>query len=152
MAEALLKDRVRREPRLSGVDIEVHSAGLDALDGAPAAEGAVRALSTLNLSLDDHTTSRFDQRHLDFDLILTMTEGHKSRILLDYPEVAAKVYTLKEYARIQGGPDIADPFMQGDEAYRATMREIDEAVAGVVDRLVEELADHQADDQADEPK
>lgn len=140
MAQVLLKDRIRREPRLSGVPIEVRSAGLDAPDGGPPAEAAVRALSTLNLSLDGHTTARFDRRHLDFDLILTMTETHKARILLDYPEVAAKVYTLKEYARVPGEPDIADPFMQGDEAYRAAMREIDQAVAGVVDRLVETLA------------
>lgn len=140
MAQAILKDRIRRDPRLAGVDIEVRSAGLDAFDGDPPAEGAVRALSTIDLSLDGHTTTRFGQKHLDFDLILTMTEAHKSRILLDYPEIAAKVYTLKEYGRVRGTPDIADPFMQGDEAYRDAMRQIDQAVAGVVDRLAEALS------------
>ena len=139
MAAALLKDRISREPSLQGVDIEVHSAGLDASDGDPAAEGAIRALRTRNLSLAEHKTTRFGAKHLDFDLILTMTQGHKSKILLSYPEVAANVYTLKEYAGLKGSPDIADPFMQGDEVYRASMEEIERAVAGVVDRLIAKL-------------
>lgn len=142
MAQALLKDRISREPALAGIDIIVQSAGLDALDGDPPAEGAIRALRSRNLSLSGHTTTRFGDKHLAFDLILTMTESHKSRILLNYPEAAANVYTLKEYAGLKGSPDIADPYMQGDEVYRASMQEIERAVDGVVDRLVETLTNH----------
>ena len=67
-------------------------------------EGAVRALHLGTSALAEHTDHTLWRRHLDFDLILTMTEGHKARILLAYPEVAAKVYTLKEYAGLDGSP------------------------------------------------
>ena len=140
MAEALLKERIRKDPLLQQIGIEVRSAGLDAVEGEPAAEEAVRILDARAVSLRDHRTSRFGESHLDYDLILTMTQSHKFRILLAYPEVAAKLYTLKEYAELAGPPDVADPFMRGDEAYKAALEEIDQAVEAVARRLKRELA------------
>jgi len=140
MAEALLKDRILRDPDLRSLGVEVGSAGLDAREGEPAAEGAVRALKSRGIGLEEHQTRRFGVDHLEYDLILTMTESHKSRILLAYPEAAAKVYTLKEYARLDGPSDIADPFMQGDEAYRSALEEIGRAVEALAGRLKEQLA------------
>jgi len=140
MAEALLKERIRRDPSLQEIELVVHSAGLDAIEGEPAAEGAVRVLKERAVSLEDHTAKRFGEEHLGYDLILTMTEAHKTRILLTFPEVAAKLYTLKEYAELAGSPDVADPFMRGEEAYRAVLEEIDQAVEALVERLKRELA------------
>lgn len=140
MAAALFQERLKEHASLRDGEVEVASAGLDAHEGEPAADGAVRALRSVNLSLEGHTATRFGEKHMDFDLILTMTEAHKTRILMAYPEVAAKVYTLKEYAGLDGSRDIADPFLQGDDVYLATMREIDEAVTKAAARLAAALA------------
>jgi protein-tyrosine-phosphatase len=58
----------------------------------------------------------------DAHLILAMTEEQKG--MLDaYPEAEGKpAYTLKEFAGEEG--DIDDPAMQGEEAFRARMVEI----------------------------
>src|SRR5690606_23464849 len=124
MAAALFQERLKEHASLRDGEVEVASAGLDAHEGEPAADGAVRALRSVNLSLEGHTATRFGEKHMDFDLSWTMPEAHKPRTLMAYPEVPANVYALKEYAGLDGSRDIADPFLQGDEVYLATMREI----------------------------
>lgn len=137
---ALLRERVRKDAALQRAGVEADSAGLDAIAGEPASGDAVRVLAERGVALGDHAASRFGERHLAYDLILTMTQSHKSRILIAYPEVAAKVYTLKEYAGLAGPPDVVDPFTRGAEAYKAAAEEIDRAVEAVAERLKKELA------------
>lgn len=135
MAAELFRARIQEDPAFRGVDIVVASAGLDAHEGALAAESAQRVLKARGLSVEDHRSQRFDRRFAEFDLILVMTEQHKTRILLEWPETAANVFTLREYAGIKGENDIEDPFMQGDEAYERAYKSIDEAVTKAVERL-----------------
>lgn len=138
MAAALFEHYARSEPRLDGVEIDVKSAGLQAAEGEPATPAAARAIRARGLSLDDHRARSFDGEMAAADLILTMTERHKAEIILRHPEAAANVYTLKEYAADPSGRDIADPFGGDDEVYKATLREIETAVAKAVERLAKE--------------
>lgn len=141
MAAALLADRVRREPQLADVEIFVTSAGLDAFPGQPAADEAVRLLKEEGIDLTGHTSEPFDRDGTTADLILTMTSGHKQRILSAYPHLAPKVFTLTEFAEVADGRDIADPFLKGPEAYRTALEEIRSGVDGVVGKLITRFKD-----------
>ncbi len=68
------------------------------------------------------------------DLILTMTQEQKD--MLDaYPEAESKpTYTLKEFAGEEG--DIDDPAMQGEDAFRARMVEIQRCLENSFDDLL----------------
>ncbi len=138
MAAALFDRRVQAEPALRDVEVQVRSAGLQAVAGAGAAEGAVKAARSVGLSLDGHAALPFDEEMAAADLILTMTEAHKSEIILRYPHAAPNLYTLREYARMSGSFNVSDPFGQDDAVYLATLREIDKAVVNAVRRLATE--------------
>jgi len=137
MAAALFRSVVGA--RLSeGVDVDVDSAGLAAIPGAPAAPPAIEVMKERGIDISGHRSAPVGDDAPQYDLILAMTEEHKAAMLLRYPEAAAKVFTLKEYAGAKGSYDIADPFGLDDEAYRRTADEIDEAVRKAAARLATE--------------
>ena len=78
------------------------------------------------------------------DLILTMEEHQRQRLLERFPEAAGKAFVLKEYVAVPGAApaariginrpgsyDILDPFGQSTEAYRRCATELASAVADV---------------------
>ena len=140
MAEALLKDRILRDPDLRSLGVEVGSAGLDRAGrragggrGGPGAEiPGHRAGGAPDPPLWRRSSGVRPHSHHDGESQVQDSLAH--------PEAAAKVYTLKEYARLDGPSDIADPFMQGDEAYRSALEEIGRAVEALAGRLKEQLA------------
>lgn len=92
MAEALL--RAKANGRFA-----VRSAGVLAAAGYPAAGEASRVLQNQGISLQQHHSKPLDQALVDWaDVILTMTQHHKSSVLQQFPESIDKVYMLKEYA------------------------------------------------------
>ncbi|MFX3634120.1 MAG: low molecular weight protein arginine phosphatase [Candidatus Pristimantibacillus sp.] len=93
MAEAMLRDMAKR----SGIEIEVRSAGVSAIDGLPISTHAAETLRTRQIN--HHSTSHaINGEAVDWaDLILTMTSGHKRNLLQWFPNVVDKAYTLKEY-------------------------------------------------------
>jgi len=67
------------------------------------------------------------------DLVLTMSQEQKGRVL-QLPEADGKgVYTLKEFIGEAG--DIADPFNGGDEAYAPCRDEIKRCLQKLVTKL-----------------
>jgi protein-tyrosine-phosphatase len=68
------------------------------------------------------------------DLVLTMSQEQKGRVL-QLPEADGKgVYTLKEFIGEAG--DIADPFNGGDEAYAPCRDEIKRCLQKLVTKLL----------------
>lgn len=141
MAEALLRRRLE-ELRIAGV--AVGSAGLAAFPGDPATPEAVEVLGELQI---DHSGHRSRQLTLDLlreaDLVLTMETRHKRAILQHLPEVADKVYTLREFAGLAGQGDVEDPLKylydahhDPVEGYRRTRDELAEAVEAMLPRLL----------------
>lgn len=139
MAKAVLEHRLSETSPELATAVNVDSAGLDAIVGQPAADGTKRVLQEQGIEAKPHLSALFEDQHADADLILTMTTAHKDRILATYPHAASRVYTLNEYAQMETSPDIADPFMGGDDAYRRAFKEIDAAVRKVIDRLTDEV-------------
>ncbi|MFD2616242.1 low molecular weight protein arginine phosphatase [Terrilactibacillus laevilacticus] len=90
MAEALLKSKGKNLFR-------VKSAGLFAMTGTDAHPHAKDVLKNRTISID-HKSKQIGSSLINWsDLILTMTEEHKLRLLTQFPDTVGKVYTLKEY-------------------------------------------------------
>jgi len=107
MAEALFNDLVRKND-LS--DLKATSAGIAALPGQSASMHAIRVMEEKGIDLKGHKSRQVDQKLLrKSDLILTMTESHKTALQAAEPSIWQKVYTLKEYAGFKD-MDIPDPF------------------------------------------
>lgn len=143
MAAGLFRAAAATAPELADIRVDVESAGLAAGEGSPAAAEAVAALKGKGIDISGHRSQPLVNVSGEYDLILTMTESHKSETILRLPHAAAIVYTLKEYAGMDGEPDIADPFGRGPEVYRRVLREIETAVQASVKRLVSELGERQ---------
>jgi len=74
------------------------------------------------------------------DLVLTMTQGHKESLLVEFPEARGKTFMLSEMA---GLPlDIADPVGQSLERYRETARDIDRFIRQGLDTIIAYAKEH----------
>lgn len=144
MAEMLFNHRVterlRHKSDASKSQLDASSAGTVAIHGQPAARSAIRVLREHGIRVEDHQSMPFESGHAGADLVITMTKEHKERLVSSFPELKGRVFTLREYA-YGSETDVADPYMQGDEAYLRAYREIDDAVIRVIDRLLEEHGD-----------
>jgi protein arginine phosphatase len=94
MAEALLK-KIAQE---AGIEVEVKSAGVSAMEGSLAAEQASQVLMERGIEHSHRSQMLSPELVRWADLILTMTARHKFDIQYNYPESVDKIYTLKEYA------------------------------------------------------
>jgi protein-tyrosine-phosphatase len=120
-------------------EVEVASAGLNAMAGGPASREAVAIMREKGIDLSGHETACLTAEKVRWaNLILTMEEHQRERLLEKYPEAAGKAFVLKEYVvapAAQAGPkpadcyDVTDPFGQSTEVYRRCAMELASAVA-----------------------
>jgi protein arginine phosphatase len=135
MAEAIFRHKVQGSP----LPIEVRSAGVAAYDGQPASPHAQKVLMERGIE-HQHSASRIDEQLLDWaDLVLTMTQGHKTMVLSYFPALSDKVYTLKEYVGDPTG-EIADPFGGSLDIYRMAAAEIEQELDRLHAILIEKLS------------
>lgn len=147
MAEYLLKHYAAK----AKLDLTVGSAGLQAFTGDTAAENAIAALAELGIDAAMHRSRKVQPQLLaEFDLVLAMTEHHKQQLLEMAPELADRIFLLKEFvsrlqserkgyleqeaeASIEKQYEILDPFGQSLAVYRSSRQEIAQAVQVLVD-------------------
>lgn len=135
LAEAMLRRLAAQHPELS---IEAGSAGVGAIDGAPASEGAYLVALEHDLDLSAHRSRLLDEALVaDADLILTMSRRHVDRVAELGGE--AKVALLGEYAGLSGAAaEVADPFGGDLEGYRTTYGDLDALLPRVIERIAAE--------------
>lgn len=144
MAAAIASDIASKR----GLNIEIASAGLAAIDGLPATPQAIKALDKMNIDLSGHQSRSLTENMInEADLILTMTVGHRDSILNKYPSSKDKTFTLKEYVK-EAEPhdgqqpekaqlDIPDPFGQPLELYQNIAEELTGLINQVFDKYLE---------------
>lgn len=95
LAEGLCRMMAKRE----GLALDVRSAGVSAMEGAPVSRHSGDILREKD-AWDGLVGSRSLRRdEIEWaDLILTMTMSHKQAVIGRHPEALDKVFTLKEYA------------------------------------------------------
>src|SRR5262249_38333627 len=125
MAAHLAREKLRRHGR---GDIEVLSRGLSvAKAGEPVSEQAVAVLSDDGSTVMGNGAAQLSEQDVqDATPILTMTTGHAEAILSRFPWAKGKVFPLAAYAGTGG--DIADPYGQDVDAYKAAAIEIGDAL------------------------
>jgi protein-tyrosine-phosphatase len=120
--------------------VAVASAGLGAVYGAPASENAVRVLAERGLDLSGHSSQPLTPELIEWaDLILAMSPSH----LYGIAELggAAKSAMLTDFLEGERlGEPVVDPFGADEHVYRLTLRQIEEAVGGILQRLEPILA------------
>lgn len=109
------------------------SAGLSALNGAPASRGTLSAMAEREADLSTHRSRLLVQAHIDeADLVVVMTRAHRQAVLKRFPEAAGKVALLNQFSPVHPGDDVPDPFGMGVEVYRAIRDEIEAAMPDLV--------------------
>ncbi len=119
MGETILRDLLsKRFPDLFGEKYPpalIASAGLSAFPGGPAAPEAVSVMKKRGLNLQHHQSHSITERSLRHaDLILTMTNSHRSAILERMPDLDSKVRLVSGSAN-----DVSDPYGGSEEGYEA---------------------------------
>lgn len=145
MAEQLLRHHAQKHK----LEVDVASAGLAAFPGDTATEHALEVLGEVGIDGGEHRSRRVHLHLLkQYDLILPMTLSHKEQLVTLAPELAGRVFLLKEFAeRVNRRKDpvksvekdygISDPFGQSLDVYRQSLDEIDRAVQALVEYLLE---------------
>ena len=126
-----------REARTRGLDwITVTSAGTRAQPWYRIYGVLEEILRDVEFDVSAHAATRITGDMIGTsDLILVMTHEHRDDILSLAPEASEKVRLLKDFAGLDGDPEIHDPLGHPDEAYYACFELICEAVKKVIGHL-----------------
>jgi len=123
MAMAILRSKVGAEQP----DWRIESAGTWALEGASPNQKILQALAERGLELQGHRARMVTRELLQsFNLILTMEEGQKEALQIEFPELAHRVYLLSEMIGLTF--NIADPVGGDLQDYRVTADEIEQII------------------------
>ncbi|HAL09880.1 MAG TPA: low molecular weight phosphatase family protein [Staphylococcus sp.] len=112
LAEAIAKDL---KP-----NYDIQSRGISAFNGTPISMQSMEIIVTNNLPVPG-TAQQFSEEDLDADLILTMTEAHKS--ILESRFTHENIHALKHYVKGEKG-DVLDPYGQPQNIYQNTYEEL----------------------------
>ena len=87
-----------------GGEWQVESAGTWGLEGDPPAAGSQAVMRSMDIDISNHRARRVDNELLrSFDLILTMENGHKEALSMEFPAHAGRVFMLSEMAGEKSG-------------------------------------------------
>lgn len=123
MAACLFNDLARR----SGQKMRALSAGIGAVDGLPASQGARRAMARRGLSLEGHASQELTEDLLQkADLVVGMTNCHLA--LVRAMGAKSPLYAFDD-------PPITDPYGGGDDVYEQAARDIQRQLPALMQQL-----------------
>lgn len=109
--------------------LEAISAGIFTNNGMSASENAVIAAKELGADISNHKSQMLSGDIVnDAKYLVCMTGAHYDQILLKFPNVSDKLFTLSP-------TDINDPFGGNIDEYRNCAMQIKSAVESVIERL-----------------
>lgn len=137
MAEYLMKNLIAEKEELKAKNWEVLSAGISAVKGADANDKASTVMAEINIDLSEHSSHNVEDIELSQeDLIITMTRKHSRALVLRHPDLADKIFTLKELSELDTeSRDIQDPFGLSEAVYRQTRDEIKDNLMTLLEKL-----------------
>lgn len=125
LAEALLAKEMPR--------IQVDSAGVGALVGAPADPHAVAVAERAGLDISAHRAKQITRTMAsEFDLILAMSQDQRAWLMQQIPGASGKVFLLGHWDE---GAEVPDPFMRDRQVFERVFEQIREHVDSWVQRL-----------------
>jgi protein-tyrosine-phosphatase len=131
LAEAL----ARKVASSRGIDdVNVASAGTNAIDGVPATDEALLVGMERGVDLTGHRSRQLTPAIVsEADLIFVMTPGHLEQV--KQMGGRGKVHVIDEYASEGSENGVADPYGGDLEAYRHTADALEDHLERVFDRL-----------------
>ena len=139
MAEAYAKKIVHEQ----NLKLQFYSAGTYASTGEHASFNSIEVMKEHDVDLSMHTaTNIIDSDINNMDLILCATNSHKIFLTHYYPDLASKIYTIKEYADKCSTPsdaDIKDPWGYDLNAYRICAAEIIVCVDIIINKITNNM-------------
>ena len=126
MAEAIFK-------HIANENFEVFSSGIIAENGKKPSNNAIEVCNSHAIDLSGCRATYFkDSMIAEMDLVLTLEEFHKEKIMIYYPDL--KIFTIREF--IGEYPyDINDPFGGDIKVYDACFCEIYRCLKKVMQKL-----------------
>lgn len=138
MAEYILRNMIENSEQMEKDNWEILSAGVSAIKGVKASDKTEQVMNELDLDLSGHLSRKIETIDLKkSDIIITMSRKHSRILILDHPDLADNIFTLKEFAENQDGKDIEDPFGLSLEVYRDTRDEIKLELEKILQKLKE---------------
>jgi protein-tyrosine-phosphatase len=148
LAEALFEDLVQRKGQAE--DWRISSAGVWALEGAPATISAMSAAAARGLNLSAHAARRLTRDLIEeSDLVLVMEREHLEAIHEEWPALDARVHLLSRMAGEVG--EVEDPIGLPAERVRALTAELDRLLKAGWPRIVRLTERGLADDREMSP-
>lgn len=130
MAECLTRamlDRLGLQERW-----EVRSAGLFAQSGAPASEGAKRAMQRRGLTLASHRSRPVTRDLLDQAAVVAgMSASHIAQLRALYPDCQTPLLAFDD-------PPISDPYGVDDAAYEQAARDLERQLPALLEEWTKE--------------
>jgi protein-tyrosine-phosphatase len=112
MAEAIANHIFKTD----GISAFATSCGVFAQIGYGASPGALSAMENYDLDISAHKSKQASLEELEAaHIIITMTNGHKARLVSVFPDFACKIYVISELCGTD--VDIDDPFGGDMSAY-----------------------------------
>ena len=134
MAEVLFGEIVRNEGEAE--DWWIDSAGVSAFDGEQATNNTRLVAGERGLDLKSHRSKLTSRAVVEpFSLVLVMEERHRIMLRDAFPDLADRVYLLKEM--IGGTEDVHDPIGTDIANYRAMADEVNTALMEGLNRIRE---------------
>lgn len=136
MAEVIMRQLVAEKLGCSAAELDqkgaiVASAGIAAAPGCGPSHEAVVVMKEKGIDLSKHASQPLtDKLVRHADVILTMTEGHRSAILNRWPDAAVRLHTLRP-----DGKDIQDPIGGSTNVYRECAQEVQSALQQRVEEI-----------------
>lgn len=136
---AMAKGMMRKLVIENNINAEIYSCGVYAQTGDFATYNAVEAAKEYNADISSHRATNIRESKIEeMDLILCATTSHKQSVLYLYSNLQGKVYTMKEYAKLDKNGqdmDIKDPWGYDEVVYRKCASEIEECLEKIVEIL-----------------
>ncbi len=133
MAEGLMRKKIAQEPDAS--QWQIASAGTWASEGLPASENSRLAMLERGIDISKHKSQCVTVQVMRaYDLILTMEQGHKEALRVEFPDQAKQIFLLSEM--VGGHFNVADPFGGILEEYEQTANELDQLLAHGYENII----------------
>jgi len=129
MAEAMLKKQFSTKfgcgiDQLAQYGVNIMSAGISAMPGAPAANQSVEVMRQYGVDISSHCSQPMTGRLAKCaDVIFALTNGHRNAIVSQWPELKDTVKTLRP-----DGGDISDPIGSPVAVYQSCAQQIDQCL------------------------
>jgi protein-tyrosine phosphatase len=114
------------------------SCGVAVIKNSKASLNAVKTLNEkINVDICNREAIQLTKDYMaESSYVFAMTNGIKNILIRSFPEFTERVYTLNEFAEVEG--EVCDPYGMGVEEYGDTFIQLENCIAKILKKLKED--------------